>query len=492
MRVIIKMLTPLALALVVMLTLPAVAADIPSEVTLFKNVNIFDGKSEKLLMGYDVLVFKNQIKKIDKNIQIAKTYEIDVKTGGFKAIAAGGMCDFMTSESMVVTVYEPEKMVKKEIKVNVIDGKSRTLMPGLIDAHWHTMLNFWPLSKVMGADFGYHSIAASKAAGETLQRGFTTVRDAGGNVFPVKKAADAGLIDGPRVYPSGPYIGQTSGHGDFRGPNDVPENPGTPLDYTQRVGHTLIADGVPDVTKRSREILRMGASQIKAMAGGGVSSLYDPLDVTEYTFEEAKATCDVAKSWNTYVMIHANTDASIRQWIEAGAKSVEHGFFIEEDTAKLMAEKGVWWSLQPMDAAGEDAFKFENPINTAKYEACVSGLDKVVRLAKKYKVKTAFGTDLLFDPALAAKQGKFLAKLKKWYTPYEALKMATHDNAQLIKLCGPRDPYPGELGVVKEGALADLILVDGNPLKNLDLVADPGKNFVVIMKDGKIYKNSLP
>jgi len=147
--------------------------------------------------------------------------------------------------------------------------------------------------------------------------------------------------------------------------------------------------------------------------------------------------------------------------------------------------------MQPMDATGEDAFVFESPISTAKYLQALAGLDKVVALTKKYKVKTAFGTDLLFDPKLAAKQGKFLAKLKKWYTPYEALKMATHDNAQLLKMSGPRDPYPGVLGVVKEGALADLILVDGNPLQNLDLVADADKNFVVIMKDGKIYKNTV-
>ncbi len=483
----------IALSLIVFcvaLAVPVIAAEIPSEVTLFRNVNIFDGKNDKLLKGYDVLVVKNLIKKIAKNIQLASTYEIHEKTGGYKPIAHGHLCDFTTSEPTVM-VYEPEKMVKKEVKVNVIDGKGRILMPGLIDAHWHTMLSFWPLSKVFSADFGLLSIAAGRAAKETLLRGFTTVRDAGGNVFPVKKAADAGLIDGPRVYPSGPYIGQTSGHGDFRGPNDVPENPGTPLDYMQRVGHTLIADGVPDVIKRSREILRMGASQIKAMAGGGVSSLYDPLDVTEYTFEEAKAVCDVAKTWNTYVMIHANTDAAIRMWIEAGALSVEHGFFIEEDTAKLMAKKGVWWSIQPMEATGEDAFKFESPISTAKYEQCVAGLEKVISLTKKYKVKTAFGTDLLFDPALAAKQGKFLAKMKKWYTSYEALKMATSTNAELLKMCGPRDPYPGELGVVKEGALADLILVEGNPLENLDLVADPQKNFVLIMKDGKIYKNTI-
>jgi len=374
----------------------------------------------------------------------------------------------------------------------VIDGGRRTtLMPGLIDAHWHSMFNFWPISKVMSSDFGYHSIAAAKEAEATLLRGFTTLRDAGGNVFPIIRAINTGLINGPRIYPSGPYISQTSGHGDFRGPLDVPTNDGTPLDYTQRVGHTLIADGVPEVIKRSREILRMGATQIKAMAGGGVSSLYDPLDVTEYTFEEMKAIVDVAKTWNTYVMIHANTDAAIRQWIEAGAVSVEHGFFIEEETAKLMAKKGVWWSMQPMSVGDEDAFQFESPISTAKYEQCVAGLEKAIALTKKYKVKTAFGTDLLFDPELTAKQGKFLSKMKKWYTPYEVLKMATCDNAQLLKLSGPRDPYPNELGVVKEGAYADLLLVNGNPLENLDLVADPHKNFKLIMKDGTIYKNTL-
>ncbi|WP_240665631.1 amidohydrolase family protein [Lutibacter sp. HS1-25] len=364
-------------------------------------------------------------------------------------------------------------------------------MPGLIDAHWHTMFNFWPISKVLGANFGELSIAAAIHSKEQLLRGFTTVRDVGGNVFGVKNAIDAGLVDGPRIYPSGPYISQTSGHGDFRGPNDVPENAGTPLDYSQRVGHTLIADGVPEVIKRSREVLRMGATQIKAMGGGGVASIYDPLDVTEYTFEEMKAICDVAKSWNTYVAIHVNTDAAIQQWIKAGAKSVEHGFFMKEETAKSMAENGVWWSMQPMDVHGEDAFVFENQLSTDKYTNLVGELDHAIAYAKKYKVKTAFGTDLLFDPELAAKEGKFLAKLKKWYTPFEILNMATASNGELIKLCGPRDTYPGKIGVIQEGALADVILVDGNPLENIDLVIDPENNFPVIMKDGVIYKNTL-
>jgi imidazolonepropionase-like amidohydrolase len=419
--------------------------------TLISNVNIFDGQTDRLHKGMHVLIKDNRIETIST---------------------------------------EPLAVVQTD-NVTMIDGGGRTLMPGLIDAHWHTMLNFWPMSRVMAANFGYLSIAAANASRDTLLRGFTTVRDAGANVFGVKEAIDTGLAEGPRIYPSGPYIGQTSGHGDFRGPNDVPENPATPLDYQQRVGHTLLADGVPEVIKRTREALRMGASQVKVMGGGRVSYLYDPLDVTEYTFEEMKAVVEVAKTWNTYIMVHVNTNEAVRQWVEAGAMSMEHGFFIDEDTARLMAKKGVWWSMEPLDLTGEDAFEFENPISRAKYAQVVAGLDKVVALTRKYKVKTAFGTDLLFDATLAAKQGKFLAKLKKWYTPYEALKMATYDNAQLLKMSGPRDPYPGELGVVKEGALADLILVDGNPLENLDLVADADRNFVVIMKDGKICKNVL-
>jgi imidazolonepropionase-like amidohydrolase len=439
------------LAVAIGMSASAQEAEPPApKLTLISNVNVFDGTTDKLHENMHVLVKGNLIETVSK-------------------------------EPLAITQTD---------NVTMIDGGGRTLMPGLIDAHWHSMFNFWPVSKFINADFGLLSIAASQAATKTLMRGFTTTRDVGGNCFPVYHAINSGMVAGPRIYPSGAYISQTSGHGDFRGPLDTPENPGMPLDYQQRVGNTIIADGVPEVIKRTREILRKGATQVKAMAGGGVTSLYDPLDVTEYTFEEMKAICDVAATWNTYVAIHANTDEAIQLWIKAGAKSVEHGFFISDATAKLMAEKGVWWSMQPM-ANDEDALQFENPVSTAKYEACVAGLAAVIEMTKKHNVKTAFGTDMLFDPAQAEKQGKYVAKLTQWYTPFEALKMATSDNAELVKLCGPRDPYPGKLGVIEEGALADMILVDGNPLKDIKLVADPDKNFVVIMKDGTIYKNTL-
>lgn len=431
------------------LSLGLFAQEQPKQITLFTNVQVFDGLSDKRFKA-DVLVEGNLIKQISKD----------------------------------------PLMVLQTDNVSIIDGQGMTLMPGLIDNHWHTVFNFWPVSKLLNTDLAHLGINAGHHSGKTLLRGFTTVRDVGGNSFGVKKAIDEGTIFGPRIYPSGPTISQTSGHGDFLAPNAVPSNPDQALDYIQRTGHTIIADGVPEVTKRTREALRMGATQIKVMAGGGVSSLYDPLDVTQYTKAEAEAMVEVAASWNTYVAIHANTDDAIQMWVRAGAKSVEHAFLITEETAKLMAEKGAWFSMQPI-INDEDAIRFEDPISTAKFVEVTDGLDNAIALAKKYKVKTAFGTDILFDAKLGEKQGKLLAKLKRWYTPYEILKMATSDNAELVKLCGPRDPYPHPIGVIEEGAYADMLLVNGNPLENIDLVADPDKNFAIIMKDGKIYKNTL-
>jgi len=429
--------------LAVVSSMPAMAVDnAPVAKTLFTNVNVFDGKNEKLINNANVLVEGSLIKAVST-----------------KKLAADG--------------------------ATVIDGHGRTLMPGLIDAHWHVMFSEPTFPELLNSDIGWLTLLGARGARDTLLRGFTTVRDVGGGPFAIKKAIDKGMIEGPRIYPSGPNISQTSGHSDGRHPAD----PGTPI-YLEKVGQLRITNGVPEMITAVRENLRAGATQIKLSIGGGVSSAYDPLDVSEYTLEEVKAAVDVAKTWNTYVAVHANTDASIRMAIEAGALTIEHGFLLEEDTIKLMADKGIWLSIQPL-LNDEDAFPFTGELQR-KWIQVTDGTDKVYKLAKKYKVKVAFGTDLLFDPTLGPKQGKFLAKLKRWFTPYEALKIATSTNAELLAMCGPRNPYKaGELGVVKEGAYADLLLVDGNPLENLDLVADPDKNFVVIMKDGVIYKNTV-
>jgi len=419
-----------------------------AQVTLIKNANVFDGKNEQLQTVVDVLIDGNLIKKIGKGIEAPKDAE-------------------------------------------EINAKGSTLMPGLIDVHWHSTLANLPQAELLSSDIGFITIAAALGAEKTLMRGFTTVRDAGGNTFSLKKATDRGMVNGPRIYPSGAPISQTSGHFDYRGPYDVPANPTDPLTYLERTGMIMVADGPDEVIKRVREQLRLGATQIKLAAGGGVASSYDPIDVAEYTYEEMKAAVDVAKTWNTYVMVHVFTDEGAQTALKAGVISIEHGNLMSDETFKMMANKGAWLSMQPI-FNDEDAIPFpKGSPNQAKFERVADGTARGIELAKKYGVKIAFGTDVLFDPELAAKQGKLLTKLKNWFTPYEILKMCTSTNGELVKMCGPRDPYPGELGVVKEGALADLILVNGNPLENLDLVADPDKNFVVIIKDGKIYKNTV-
>jgi imidazolonepropionase-like amidohydrolase len=284
-------------------------------------------------------------------------------------------------------------------------------------------------------------------------------------------------------------ISQTGGHGDFRPRYEIPKPPHAPLSQPERIGQSAIADGADEVLLRVREQLMQGASQIKLMAGGGVASDFDPLDVTQYTEAELRAAVSAAENWGTYVTVHAYTPRAIRAAIASGVKCIEHGHLIDESTAQLMAEKGIWWSIQPF--IGEEfAGRFEGP-NRAKALLVIQGTDTAYRLAKKYKIKTAWGSDIVFSPQLMKTHGEQLTKLLAWYTPAEILKMATADNAELLALSGPRNPYPGKLGVVEEGALADLILVDGDPLANIQLVEDPGKNFVLIMKDGKIHKNTI-
>ncbi len=422
-------------------------------VTLFNNVRIFDGKSDKLSVPSNVLVRGNKIEKI--------------------------------STDPIATDRRGDTIL--------IDGGGKTLMPGLIDAHVHTMMESIPLVAGLTSDIGYINLVAARAAEKQLLRGFTTVRDLGGASMSLKTAIDQGLHDGPRIYPSGATISQTGGHGDFRMPNEVPEDSNAPLTYMEKTGMTMIADGADEVLKRVREQLRNGATQIKLMAGGGVSSSYDPLDVTQYTTAEFAAAVSAAENWGTYVTVHAYTPKAIRTAVEAGVKCLEHGQLIDEDTAKFLADKGIWWSLQPFmeDPDAPSAFPEGSP-NRIKQLQMFAGTDTAYQLAKKYKIKTAFGTDNLFSASNAAVQGKQLTRLTKWYSNAEILRMATSQNAELLTLSGPRNPYPGKLGVIEEGAYADLLLLDGDPIADIKLVEDPAKNFIVIMKDGKIFKNLNP
>lgn len=411
---------------------------------LFENVRVFDGTSDALSGPTNVLVEGNIIRRI-----------------GATVTAVPG--------------------------ATVIDGRGRTLMPGLIDAHTHLMFATVPQLAVLTADIGFVHIASGKAATDMLLRGFTSVRDVGGPIFGLKRAIDTGLVPGPRIWPSGAFISQSGGHGDFRLPNELPVPPGY-HSYSERVGAAAIADSPDLVRQRVREQLALGASQIKLMAGGGVSSSYDPLDVTQYSVEELKAAVDAAENWGTYVTVHAYTPRAVQQAIAAGVKCIDHGQLLDDATATLMAEKGIWWSLQPFTDDRPSTFP-EGSANRKKQLEMYAGTDTAYTLAKKYKVRTGWGTDTLFDAQTAATQGASLAKMVRWYTPAETLRMATSENAALLSLSGRRSPYEGRIGVVAEGALADLLLVNGDPIANIALVADPAKNFVVIMKDGTIVKN---
>ncbi len=393
-------------------------------------------------------------------------------------------------EGTLIKAISTEKL--SAVNTILIDGKGRTLMPGLIDMHWHSAYASIPMQLGLISDHAYHLLIGAKSNEKALLRGFTTVRDVGGNVFSLAALTDSGFYDGPRIFPSGPAISQTSGHTDFRPATAVPAESDAPLVYMESIGHVIVADGVPEVLKRTREALRMGATQIKINSGGGVSSSFDPLDVSQFTLEETKAAVAAATDWNTYVATHTFTDEATQRAVNAGVMSIEHGHLLSEKTLRLMKKKGAFLSMQPI-LDDEDAIQFpEGSFSRQKYIEVTKGTDRVYKLAKKIGVKTVFGTDTLFDPELAEKQGKQLAKLGRWYTPVEALRQATSIAGELLALSGPRSPYPeGDLGVIKVGAYADLILVNGNPLENLDLVAKPVEHFDLVMKDGKIYKNQL-
>ncbi|HSM03316.1 MAG TPA: amidohydrolase family protein [Longimicrobiales bacterium] len=427
------------------MSVPAHAQEPPS-VTLITNARIFDGVNETLIEG-DVLVEGNLVTQVGGDITAPRG-------------------------------------------ATVIDAGGRTVIPGLTDMHWHMALAELPMTFVLSGDAFEVGIRSTLASPKTLMRGFTTVRDMGGSTFALKRLIDEGLFAGPRILPSGPMISQTGGHFDYRLPNQIPDRAGL-IDYWGRVGMVAVADGPTEVRKRSREAFMLGATQVKIAGGGGVASTYDPVDARQYSLEEMQALVDVAESYNSYVAAHIFTDDAIQMAVRAGVKSIEHGHLMGRETLQMMRDNDVWLSIQPI-LNDEDAEEFPNPESNRKFAEVTAGTETIYPLAKEMGVNMAFGTDLFMSAESAAKQGKLLAKLSNWFTPYEALRMATSENARLMELSGPRHPYrEGPLGVIQEGAYADMIIVDGNPLEDLDLVADPENNFLVIMKDGVVYKNTL-
>ena len=424
----------------------------PPAAVLFENVRVFDGTSERLSPPRNVLVVGNKIQ----------------------------------------TISDAPIAPPASAALTRIAGNGRTLMPGMIDAHTHLSFMVIAQSAALTADIGYVHAASTQAATGMLMRGFTSVRDLAGPVWGLKRAIDEGITVGPRIWPSGVMISQTSGHADYRSVNELPRSPSTALHSTEITGYGRIADGPDEVRRAVREQLMMGASQVKLAAGGGVASNFDPLDVAQYGESEFRAAVESAENWGTYITVHAYTPLAVQTALKAGVKVIDHGQLMDDATAKMIADKGAWLSLQPFIDDEDAPFFPEGSDNRAKFVSMTQGTNNAYALAKKYRLKLAWGTDTLFDAKLAKRQGAQLAKMVRWFTPGEILVMATGTNAELLALSGKRSPYKGKLGVVEVGALADLLLVNGDPIANIKLIEDPAKNFVVIMKDGKIYKNALP
>ena len=426
---------------------PAAAEDSTTiKQVLIRNVSVWDGISDRPIDGQSVLIENNLIKSIGDN-------------------------------------------PPAETNAVVIDGHGRMLIPGIIEAHTHLALPTSP-AKLRTEDQTYLAALSVKAAERVLMHGWTTVRDIGGPSQGLARAIDEGIVPGPRIYTSAMFISQTSGHGDFRGLNDPHPNMGGAVDAVgQR--YSLLADGPDEVTRAVRESLRQGATAIKVMAGGGISSDYDPIDTTQYGVEELRAAVEAAEQWNTYVAVHAYTDAAVRNALEAGVKVIEHGHLLSEDTLKLLKKKGAFLSSQSFGFVRQYIKPGESG-RAGKAGQVMDGTDNLMLTAKKLGIPVAFGTDAFGSMrAYEAAVGEFGYRLR-WFTSLEILKQATSHNAKLLALTGPRNPYPdGPLGVIQEGAYADLLIVDGNPLEDIRLLEDYENNIRLIMKDGVIYKNTL-
>jgi len=418
----------------------------PPSAILINNVGIFDGVGGQLTPG-NILVSERKIKQV----------------------ASG-------------PIVPPSDAI-------IIDGRGRVLMPGLTDAHWHMTIAANTLADMQQADEGLMYANTVAEARNTLLRGFTTVRDVAGPTFGIKTAIDNGVIPGPRVYPSGAMISQTAGHADFAPPYARPFILGGHPSRLEEIGVFAVANGVPEVLAAVREQLKKGATQIKLAVGGGVISDFDPMDSLQFTTEEIRAAVEAASDWGTYVATHVYAATGIRRALEAGVLSIEHGHLADEPAVRLIAEKGAWLSMQPFEAADYPAV---SPKQAEKGKPMIGAWERVLGWAKKYGVKVAFGTDLLFQPGGTYKENLLLTRFSKIYSNVETLRIATAGNCQLFALSGARNPYKeAKLGVIQEGAWADMLLVDGDPTKDIDILKDYERNLLVIIKDGNIYKNMI-
>ncbi len=363
-----------------------------------------------------------------------------------------------------------------------LDAGERTLMPGLIDAHVHPTITTMNLETTLRKPITLVMHEARIILEGMLTRGFTTIRDAAGGDYGLATAVDRGLIRGPRIFYCGRALSQTGGHGDQRPLEDDPRLDTCSIE-SDRLAH--VADGVDSVRKAAREELRKGAHAIKIMASGGVASPTDPVDNTQYSRDEIRAIVQEAASWHTYVLAHAYTSEAIARAVEEGVRTIEHGNLVDRPTAELMAERGAYAvptlvTYDTMERFGRD-FGFPEVSMSKIGDVRESGL-KSLQTFKEAGVPMGLGTDLLGE--LHEHQSAELLIRSEVLSPMEVIQSATVTNAAILM-------QDGKLGVVAPGATADILVVDGDPTADLNLLQGQGAHLPVIMKAGEFFVKRL-
>jgi len=433
---------------VVLFTAPASAAEEkPKPQTLFINVNIFDGINHKLAKNKRVLVEGNFIKTIgDKDLKGAKHAEI-------------------------------------------IDGGGRTLVPGMIDTHTHLALGL-PVGNMQDLPWDEIAIRMVPVAKDVLMRGFTTVRDFCGNTHGLRRTINAGIIPGPRIVSAGACISARSGHGDWS--NYVQEKG---EGHFEKLGMSRLVSGPDEMREAIRNEMRRGASFIKVMMGGGLASSYDPVDVDSFSPEEIRAAVEETERWGTYLSAHVFTDSGVRMGIDAGMKTFDHTNYATEDTYKLLAEKNIpigaqVYFLQQIKGPAKAAFTTPEQRRKAAYMA--ENGHKIFEYGRKHGVKFGFGPDLYGNVEAARQSSEAIAGRREYFPDNEIIDHIYKNNVILLEMTGERLPYKeGPLGEISEGAYADILLVEGNPLKDVAILGDWKNKIDLVMKDGKVYKNTM-
>lgn len=447
-------------AVAVSMTSAVFAAEGRPTKTLIKNVNVFDGFSSTLAKGQDVLIDGNYIVKVGKNIN-----------------EAGAI---------------------------IIDGEGRTMTPGLIDMHQHVMLNppeGTAANQTRWDEAANGAFAIHHMNENMLMKGITTVRDIAGDPLDLAKAIDMGQLPGPRIYSSGGAISQTGGHGDWAGRNVSAAHLHNHEDPAQASQNTWVVDGVDGVTKAVRMNLRRGAAFTKIMGGGGVASEFDPLEIMGLAADEVARAVEISADNGTYVATHAYHDKSYNRLMDLGVRSFEHGFLITEPTVKRMKKqwdkkKDIVWSFQcfmSINTFGsyESMPAFFTHEQKVKGVAVGKGARNAAKLMKKHDMFVIGGSDMFTKAYSERIKEDITCNVGAGFTPAQALKHWTGNAGVVLKWSGPKDPYPTySLGTISANSYADVLLWDGNPLEDINLILDESK-LDLIMKDGKVYKNEL-